>query len=107
MKTTAKDLWEKLEKIYIGKNMTNKLWLKKQLYSLQMFEGGNLVSCIQRLNQVCSDLMNMDVKIEEKDRALLLLCSFPSTYDGLITILVYDKESLKYKEVVGVLRLNK
>ena len=27
--TTPKGLWKKLENTYIGKNMTNKLWLKK------------------------------------------------------------------------------
>ena len=105
METTAKGLWEKLEKMYMGKNMTNKLWPKKQLYNLRMSEEGDLVSHIQRFNQVYSDLMNMDVKIEE-DRTLLLLCSFPSVYDGLITTLVYDKKSLEYEEVVGALRSN-
>ena len=29
METTAKGLWKKLENTYMGKNMTNKLWLKK------------------------------------------------------------------------------
>ena len=27
--TMAKGLWKRLENTYIGKNMTNKLWLKK------------------------------------------------------------------------------
>ena len=51
-------------------------------------------------------MLNMDVKIEEEDRALLLLYSLPSGYDGLITTLIYGKESLEYEEVVGALRLN-
>ena len=48
----------------------------------------------------------MDVKIDEEDRALLLLCSLPSLYDGLITILVYRKQTLNNEEVISVLRLN-
>ena len=88
------------------KNMTNKLWLKKQLYSLRMPEVGDLVSHIQRFNQVCSKVMSLDVKIEEEDRTLLLLCSLPGTYDGLITTLVYGNETLNYEEVVSVLRSN-
>ena len=105
--TTAKGLWERLENTYMGKNMTNKLWLKKQLYSLRMSEGGDLVAHIQRFNQVCSEVMSLDVKIDEEYRALLLLCSLSSSYDGLITTLVYGKETLNYEEVVGVLRSNK
>ena len=50
--------------------------------------------------------MSLDVKIEEEDRALLLPCSLPGSYDNLITTLVYEKETLNYEEVVGVLRSN-
>ena len=88
----------------MGKNMTNKLWLKKQLYSLRMLEDGDLVAHIQRFNQVYSEVMSLDVKIDEEDQAWLLLCSLPSSYDGLITTLVYGKEILNYEEVVGMLR---
>ena len=102
----AKGLWQRLKNTYMEKNMMNKLWLKKQLYSLRMPKGGDLVSHIQRFNQVCSEVMSLDVKIEEEDRALLLLCSLPGSYDGLITTLVYGKETLNYEDVVGVLRPN-
>ena len=46
------------------------------------------------------------MKIEEKDRALLLLCSLLGSYNHLITTLVYGKETLNYEEIVGVLRSN-
>ena len=105
-KTTAKGLWKRLENTYMGKNITNKLWLKKQLYSLRMNEGGDLIAHIQNFNQVCSEVMNLDVKIDEEDRALLLFCSLLGSYDGLITTLVYGKETLNFEEVVGVLRSN-
>ena len=40
-----------------------------------MSEGGDLITHIQIFNQVCSKVMSLDVKIDEEDRALLLLCS--------------------------------
>ena len=46
------------------------------------------------------------MKSNEKDRAILLLCSLPIVYDGLINTFVYKKETLNFKEVVGVLRSN-
>ena len=46
------------------------------------------------------------MKIDEEDRALLLLCSLSVSYDGLITTLVYRKETLNFEDVVGVLRSN-
>ena len=55
---------------------------------------------------MCFEVMSLDVKIEEEDWALLLLCSLLGMYDGLITTLVYGKETLNYEEVVGVLWSN-
>ena len=55
---------------------------------------------------MCFEVMSLDVKIEEEDQASLLLCSLLGMYDGLITTLVYKKETLNYEEVVGMLRLN-
>ena len=72
-----------------------------------MSEGGDLVFYIQKFNRVCSDVMSLDVKIDEEDRAFLLLCSLPATYDGLITTLIYRNEILNFEKVVGVLRSNK
>ena len=53
-----------------------------------------------------SEVMSLDVKIDEEDRALLLLCSLSGSYDGLIITLVYGKKILNYEEIVGVLRSN-
>lgn len=62
-----------MENIYTGKKMTNKPWLKKQLYSLRMPEDGDFIAHIQRFNQVCSEvIMNLDVKMDEEDQAVLL-----------------------------------
>ena len=50
VETTVEGFWMRLENTYMDKNMTNKLWLKKQLYSLRMPEGGDLVAHIQKFN---------------------------------------------------------
>lgn len=35
-------LWKKLEKLYMGNSLTNKLYLKQQFYGLKMTEGANM-----------------------------------------------------------------
>ena len=55
---------------------------------------------------MCSKVMSLDVKIDEEDRVLLLLCSLPGSYDGHITTIDHRKEILNYEEIVGVLRSN-
>ncbi|KAJ8615808.1 hypothetical protein MRB53_035180 [Persea americana] len=64
LEKSAKDLWEKLEKLYMGKNLTNKLHLKKQLYGLKMEEGCDLMEHMNTFNRMISDLLRLDVKMK-------------------------------------------
>ena len=59
--------------------MTRKLYLKQKLYGLKMQEGSDLAEHINVLNQLIADLGKVDVKIDEKDRAIILLCSLPGS----------------------------
>jgi hypothetical protein len=43
---SAKDMWEKLEAIYLGKSLSNKLFLKKKLFKLEMKEGEDVMKHI-------------------------------------------------------------
>ena len=86
--------------------MCNKLMLKKKLYSLQMQEGSDVIGHIQRFDHLCTELMNIGVKLDEEDKSLLLLCSLPGSYDSLVTTLLYGKETLEYEDMVSVLRSN-
>ena len=80
--------------------------LKKRLYSLWMQEGGDVLDHIQKFDQVCNELLNIGVKIEEEDKSLLLLYSLLSSYDPLMMTLLYDKEILEYEDMVLMLQSN-
>ena len=49
---TVKEVWEKLESIYMRKNLTNKLYAKKQLYSLHIKEGSDLLEHLTTFNML-------------------------------------------------------
>jgi len=53
---TTKEVWEKLEGLYMRKNLTNKLYMKKQLYSLHMKEGSNLLEHLNTFNMLNTQL---------------------------------------------------
>ena len=46
---TVKEVREKLESLYMRKNLTNKLYAKKQLYSLHIKEGSDLLEHLNRM----------------------------------------------------------
>src|ERR1700733_6495236 len=88
------------------KSMSNKLFMKKQLYSLCMKEGTSILTHLNTFNRIVSDLLALEVQLEEEDKALLLLCSLPSSYDHLATTIMYGKETLELEDVRQVLQNN-
>jgi hypothetical protein len=97
---SAKDMWEKLEAIYLGKSLSNKLFLKKKLFKLEMKEGEDVMKHINSFNALINDLSRIDVQFSEEDRALLLLASFPDSYEHFVTTLMFGKTTLKFNEIV-------
>jgi hypothetical protein len=48
----AELIWQKLESLYMVKNLTNKLYVKKQLYGLQMEENYRSVEALEQVQHV-------------------------------------------------------
>ena len=65
----------------------------KKLYSLQMKEGTPILH-LNAFNRILSDFLALEVKPEEEDKSLLLLFSLPSSYNHLVTTIMYGKETL-------------
>ncbi|KAL5812588.1 hypothetical protein ACOSQ3_027538 [Xanthoceras sorbifolium] len=80
----AKGTWKKLEKLYMGKSLSNKLTLKDQLYGLKMEKGGEF-----------------NVKYEEDDKALLLLRSLSDSFKHFWTTLLFSKDTLECDTVIS------
>jgi len=73
---TTADLWCRLESLYMTKSLSNKLFLKKQLYYLRMKEGTLILQHLNAFNRILSDLLALQVKLEEEDKSLMLLLLF-------------------------------
>jgi hypothetical protein len=87
----------------MSKTVTQKLYLKQKLFGLKMQEGSDLTEHINVFNQLVADLMKVEVKIDDEDRAIILLCSLPRSYEHLVTTLTYGKEDIKMEDIVAAL----
>uniref|UniRef100_A0A2N9EUJ4 CCHC-type domain-containing protein n=1 Tax=Fagus sylvatica TaxID=28930 RepID=A0A2N9EUJ4_FAGSY len=96
-------IWLNLEKRYMSKSLTNKLHLKQNLYGLKMTKGADLRQHINTFKQIISDMLRIDIKFEDEDKAMMLLTSLPASYEHLVTILLFGKETLELEEVSGAL----
>jgi hypothetical protein len=50
--------------------------------------GSDLAEHVNVFNQLVDDLGKVDVKIDDEDMAIVLLCSLPDSYDHLVTWLL-------------------
>lgn len=71
--------------------MAKRIATKKKLYTLQMEEGSLISYHIDVFNKIILDLEDISVKIDYKDKAMILLCSLPSSYEHLVDTLIYGR----------------
>ena len=57
-------------------------------------------------NKVISELLAVDVNIDEKDKTLILLTSLSESYGYIVTTMLYGKETLILEEVTSTLLSN-
>ena len=67
----------KLKTLYLTKILSNKLYLKKQLYGLRMNKGIAVLEHLNFFNMIISEFLTIDVNIDEEDKALILLNLLP------------------------------
>jgi hypothetical protein len=48
----VESIWKKLESLYMAKNLTNKMYVKKQLYGLQIEENTDLLEHLNKFNML-------------------------------------------------------
>ncbi|GKB60004.1 hypothetical protein Tco_0916190 [Tanacetum coccineum] len=76
--------------------------MKQRLYTLWM-KDGSLNDHINEFNKIILDLNNIDVRIEDEDRVLILLCSLPKSYEHLVITLLYGRETISMEDVKSAL----
>ncbi|KAE8711146.1 putative ribonuclease H protein [Hibiscus syriacus] len=93
--------WEEFQQRATG---TIRLCLAdERLYGLKMQDDHDLAQHVNVFNQIVSDLARLDVKIEDEDKAMILLCLLPPSYEHMVTTLTYGKETIKVKEITVAL----
>ena len=98
--TFARKIWEILEKKYLTKSIESRLHLKRRFYRFQLKRGLSISGHINNYTKLLADLVNVDVKIEEEDMAMILLNSLPDEeYETFVLILINGQQTLNYSDV--------
>ena len=90
--TSARNMWEILEKKYLTKIIESRLHLKRRLYRFQLQKELSIAEHMNDYTKLLTDLDNMNVTIEEKDKTLILQNSLPDEeYETFILTLINSK----------------
>ena len=102
--TSARQLWEILERKYLTKSIESRLQLKSKLYGFQMKKGCSVNEHINRYTKLLTDLVNVIVKVDEEDKAVILLNSLPAEEYEIFTLtFINGRQTLDYHEVSSAL----
>ncbi|PKI57914.1 hypothetical protein CRG98_021702 [Punica granatum] len=95
----APEMWKKLESLYMQMSLTNRLYLKQRLYKLRLSLGTFVSDHLDLFNQILMDLANVDVKIEDEDQIMLLLCSLSKSSESFVNTILYERTSIILEDV--------
>ena len=83
----------------MAKIVTNMLLLKSRLYELRLEEGKPLKPHLDKYYSIVMDLQNIEVKLDDEDLAIYLLCSLSPSYKNFRESLHYGRENLSSDDV--------
>jgi len=98
-------MWLKLESLYMTKSLAHRQFLKQQLYLFKMVESNAIIEQLTEFNKIFDDLENIEVHLEDEDKAILLLCALPRSFESFKNTMLYGKEgTVNLEEVQAALR---
>ena len=76
------------------------------LFNMKMSEGGSIANHLNEFNTVTNQLSYVRFNFDDEVRDLLILCSFPEIWNGLVMVVsnfVSCSNNLEFDDVVGVI----
>jgi hypothetical protein len=99
-----KIILDKLGNFVYSKSLVNNLFIQKTLYYLRMDDGDSMMEHINSFDTLVSQLVFVDINMEEEDKCITLLCYFSKFGDNIIVEIGSTNQStLKFEVVVSSL----
>ena len=101
-KTIAR-VWKKLEGLYRTRALPNHIYLKEHLYGFKIEESKPIDDALDEFNKLVLDLESLDFKVEDEDKAIILLNSLPKSLKHFKETLKYGRDAITFDDVQNAL----
>ena len=82
--TSANQLWESLQDLFMAKTMTNKIYIKGLIHDMRMDENTPVMDHIFAFDSLCSRLEAVGEELKDQDDTLQLIWTLPDSYKMLV-----------------------
>ena len=100
---TVVGVWKKLEELYRTRALPNHIYLKEHLYGFKIEESKPIDDALDEFNKLVLDLESLDIKVEDEDKALILLNSLPKSLKHFKETLKYGRDAITFDDVQNAL----
>ena len=96
---TVVGVWKKLEERYRTRAFPNRIYMKEHLYGLKIEESKPIDDSLDEFNKLVLDLESLDIKVEDEDKAIILLNSLPKSLKHFKETLKYGRDAITFDDV--------
>lgn len=97
--TTTKGIWTEPNNLYVKKSLINHLTLLKVFFTMMMKEGYSVQPNFSFMNHLSMKMKTMALKVDEKQKVMVFLCSITERYTGFVDSLIYERDTVTVKDV--------